>query len=63
MSKIAEIYRNIEASGRDEVFIHLRPQAEVEEDGTHRKGRGEGPAKIAKLLFRVSPRRAARGGP
>ncbi|MEW2483515.1 allophanate hydrolase [Mycobacterium sp. NPDC049093] len=32
MSKIAEIYRNIEASGRDEVFIHLRPQAEVESD-------------------------------
>lgn len=32
MSKIAEIYRNIEASGRDEVFIHLRPQAEVEND-------------------------------
>ncbi|OWM00023.1 allophanate hydrolase [Mycolicibacterium peregrinum] len=32
MSKIAEIYRNIEASGRDEVFIHVRPQAEVEND-------------------------------
>ncbi|TGB43004.1 allophanate hydrolase [Mycolicibacterium peregrinum] len=32
MSKIAEIYRNVEASGRDEVFIHLRPQAEVEND-------------------------------
>ncbi|WP_448442864.1 allophanate hydrolase [Mycolicibacterium sp. XJ775] len=32
MSKIAEIYRNIEASGRDEVFIHLRPQAEVDND-------------------------------
>ncbi|MBP3082003.1 allophanate hydrolase [Mycolicibacterium fortuitum] len=32
MSKIAEIYRNIEASGRDEVFIHLRPQPEVEDD-------------------------------
>lgn len=32
MSKIAEIYRNIEASGRDEVFIHLRPQSEVEDD-------------------------------
>ena len=32
MSKIAEIYWNIEASGRDEVFIHLRPQAEVEND-------------------------------
>lgn len=32
MSKIAEIYRNIEAGGRDEVFIHLRPQPEVEDD-------------------------------
>ncbi|CDO27442.1 allophanate hydrolase [Mycolicibacterium porcinum] len=32
MSKIAQIYRTIEASGRDEVFIHLRPQAEVEDD-------------------------------
>ncbi len=32
MSKIAEIYRNIEASGRDEVFIHLRPQADVDND-------------------------------
>ncbi|OBI67175.1 allophanate hydrolase [Mycolicibacterium fortuitum] len=32
MSNIAEIYRNIEASGRDEVFIHLRPQPEVEDD-------------------------------
>lgn len=32
MSKIAEIYRNVEASGRDEVFIHLRPQPEVEDD-------------------------------
>ncbi|OBB33593.1 allophanate hydrolase [Mycolicibacterium peregrinum] len=32
MTRIAEIYRNIEASGRDEVFIHLRPQAEVESD-------------------------------
>lgn len=32
MTRIAEIYRNIEASGRDEVFVHLRPQAEVEND-------------------------------
>jgi allophanate hydrolase len=32
VSKIAEIYRNIEASGRDEVFIHLRPQADVDND-------------------------------
>lgn len=32
MSKISEIYRNIEASGRDEVFIHLRPQADVDND-------------------------------
>lgn len=32
MSRIAEIYRHIEDSGRSEVFIHLRPQAEVEAD-------------------------------
>ncbi|MGV0814178.1 allophanate hydrolase [Mycolicibacterium boenickei] len=30
MTRIAEIYRNIADSGRDEVFIHLRPQGEVE---------------------------------
>ncbi|WP_066903068.1 allophanate hydrolase [Mycolicibacterium houstonense] len=32
MTRIAEIYRNIEGSGRDEVFIYLRSQAEVETD-------------------------------
>lgn len=50
MSKIAEIYRNIEASGRDEVFIHLRPQAEVEEE--HRAALdGDGP--LAGLVLAV----------
>lgn len=32
MTRIAEIYRNIADSGRDEVFLHLRPQSEVEND-------------------------------
>ncbi|KLI06237.1 allophanate hydrolase [Mycolicibacterium conceptionense] len=32
MNKIAEIYRKIAESGRDEVFIHLRSRAEVEDD-------------------------------
>ncbi|MGV0741834.1 allophanate hydrolase [Mycolicibacterium sp. XJ870] len=32
MSRMAEIYRKIEQSGRTEVFIHLRPQAEVESE-------------------------------
>ncbi|TVY06378.1 allophanate hydrolase [Mycolicibacterium porcinum] len=42
MSKIAQIYRDIEASGRDEVFIHLRPQADVEQE--HRAAlAGDGP--------------------
>lgn len=31
-SRIAHIYRSIETSGRTEVFIHLRPQHEVEHD-------------------------------
>lgn len=29
MSRVADIYRRIAASGRAEVFVHLRPQAEV----------------------------------
>lgn len=32
MTRIADIYRSIAESGRDEVFIHLRPQSEVEAD-------------------------------
>jgi allophanate hydrolase len=32
MSKVADVYRRIEDSGRTEVFIHLRPQADVEAD-------------------------------
>ncbi|WKG05398.1 allophanate hydrolase [Mycolicibacterium sp. HK-90] len=32
MTRIADIYRTIADSGRDEVFIHLRPQDEVEND-------------------------------
>ena len=38
MSKIAEIYQKIADSGRDEVFIHLRPEADVERDFTHASG-------------------------
>ncbi|MED5812134.1 allophanate hydrolase [Mycolicibacterium sp. 050232] len=50
MTRIAQIYRNIEASGRDEVFIHLRPQSEVEED--HRAAlAGDGP--LAGLVLAV----------
>lgn len=50
MSKIAEIYRNIIDSGRDEVFIHLRPQDEVEND--HRAAlAGGGP--LAGLVLAV----------
>ncbi len=50
MSKIAEIYRNIIDSGRDEVFIHLRPQDEVEND--HRAAlAGDGP--LAGLVLAV----------
>ncbi|OMC41278.1 allophanate hydrolase [Mycobacterium sp. GA-1841] len=32
MTRIADIYRSIAESGRHEVFIHLRPQTEVEAD-------------------------------
>lgn len=50
MTRIAEIYRNIEASGRDEVFIYLRPQDEVEND--HRAAlAGAGP--LAGLVLAV----------
>jgi allophanate hydrolase len=31
-AEVAEVYRRIEDSGRTEVFIHLRPQADVEAD-------------------------------
>ncbi|MFV8053116.1 allophanate hydrolase [Mycobacterium sp. 48b] len=50
MTRIAEIYRNITDSGRDEVFIHLRPQAEVEDE--HRTAlAGDGP--LAGLVLAV----------
>ncbi|MGW4101141.1 allophanate hydrolase [Mycobacterium sp. NPDC004974] len=50
MTRIAEIYRAIAESGRDEVFIHLRPQAEVEYE--HRAAlAGDGP--LAGLLLAV----------
>lgn len=50
MSRIAEIYRAIAESGRDEVFIHLRPQAEV--DAEHRAAlAGGGP--LAGLVLAV----------
>ncbi|MBP2453423.1 allophanate hydrolase [Mycolicibacterium lutetiense] len=50
MSRIAEIYHAIAASGRDEVFIHLRPQDEVESD--HRAAlAGDGP--LAGLVLAV----------
>jgi Asp-tRNA(Asn)/Glu-tRNA(Gln) amidotransferase A subunit family amidase len=32
MSKVSDVYRRIEDSGRTEVFIHLRPQVDVEAD-------------------------------
>lgn len=32
IGEVAEVYRRIEESGRSEVFIHLRPQADVEAD-------------------------------
>lgn len=32
MSEVSKVYRRIENSGRTEVFIHLRPQADVEAD-------------------------------
>lgn len=47
MGRIAETYRNIEASGRTEVFIHLRPQSDVEDD----HARAAGP--LAGLLLAV----------
>jgi len=34
MSRISDIYRKIEADGRDEVFITLRPEADVQQDYT-----------------------------
>ncbi|WP_454789215.1 allophanate hydrolase [Mycolicibacterium lutetiense] len=50
MSRIAEIYRHIEESGRSEVFIHLRPQADVETE--HRASlAGAGP--LAGLVLAV----------
>lgn len=50
MTRIAEIYRAIEQSGRDEVFIHLRQQADVESE--HRSAlAAEGP--LAGLLLAV----------
>ncbi|MUL80805.1 MULTISPECIES: allophanate hydrolase [unclassified Mycolicibacterium] len=50
MSKIAEIYRKITDSGRAEVFIHVRPQAEVESE--HRAALvGDGP--LAGLVLAV----------
>ncbi|WP_018178746.1 allophanate hydrolase [Jongsikchunia kroppenstedtii] len=42
MSRVSEIYRKIEADGRDEVFIALRPEADVETDYTA-SAAGDGP--------------------
>ncbi|ORA33029.1 allophanate hydrolase [Mycobacterium aquaticum] len=47
MNDVSEIYRRIENSGRSEVFIHLRPQADVERD----RRRATGP--LAGLLLAV----------
>lgn len=50
MTRIAEIYRTIAEAGRDEVFIHLRPQEQVEAD--HREAvAGDGP--LAGLVLAV----------